>query len=344
MMDIDDALDGVSAVYIDGYEHHGADVLSMHTIARPEYSPEYLDALARFNAALARDDCSPRARATIDPVLAECGAHYTAWRHRARCVEHLVETSTSDADARAVLEEEFEYVDAKTASAPKNYQVWNHARVVIGAFDRAYDDVVKNRALAHVNAALAMDGKNIHAWTHRAWCVERFQAWDEELEYTAAVLREDDWMNNSAWNARFHAVEVACRRYASGDVKAVIEHELAFVQESMSAASDNESAWNYLRGLNALASETGTNDNVKDGLAKTSLELARDLAYAKPPNRHAALFVADALAADAVRDADTKLAADAIATFSALMTIDPVRTNYYIARIDRLQCAVNSSS
>jgi protein farnesyltransferase/geranylgeranyltransferase type-1 subunit alpha len=340
-------VDGDAAVYIHGYDRHGTDV-SEHAIARPEYSAVYLDALARFNAVLARVDCSRDALSTIDPVLAECGAHYTAWRHRARCVEHLVQAATSDADARAVLEEEFAYVEAKTVAAPKNYQVWNHARVVIGSFD-ANDKIVIARAFAHVDAALALDAKNIHAWTHRAWCVARFQAtrsWKEELEYTAAVLRDDDWWNNSAWNARFHAVEIGTRVGLAGSsdvVQDITTRELAFVKESLQGADDNESAWNYLRGINTLTNEyvmDTTDDSYKDNLADASLLLAREFAYAKPPNRHAMLFVADALAMNAQRTTDAKLIADAKATFNALMTIDPVRVNYYVARINRLETAV----
>jgi len=107
---------------------------------------------------------------------------------------------------------------------------------------------VRARAFEHANAALMLDGKNIHAWSHRAWLVERCDAWEDEMAFTEKMLK-DDWMNNSAWNARFQCVAVSVER---GDVNA-LEREATFATTSLGGDDDNESAWNYLRGLCAIA-------------------------------------------------------------------------------------------
>ena len=325
-------------------------------VARPAYEDAYEDAVAareramarRARAALEGDDGGTTAREWTPEdgaeaaarVLETCGAHYTAWAFRMRCVEDAVDAREAEAGT-ATLRDELAFAEAQTTKNPKNYQVWNHARMVLERADAAGAfEGLRDGAFAHANAALMLDGKNIHAWSHRAWLVERCDAWEEEMAFTEEMLAED-WMNNSAWNARFQCVTVCLER---GDV-GVLEREAAFATTAPRVDDDNESAWNYLRGLCAIAERDGSAipRDVANRVVALAIDAARTAAAPAPsrvPSRHAALLLADRVAAEAVRDADIGRAASAESMFRNLATLDPLRGNYYRTRIDRLRAAL----
>ena len=319
-------------------------------------SRAYEDAVAALERAMARraraalegDDGGTTAREWTPEdgaeaaarVLETCGAHYTAWAFRMRCVEDAVDAREAEAGT-ATLRDELAFAEAQTTKNPKNYQVWNHARMVLERADAAGAfEGLRDGAFAHANAALMLDGKNIHAWSHRAWLVERCDAWEEEMAFTEEMLAED-WMNNSAWNARFQCVTVCLER---GDV-GVLEREAAFATTAPRVDDDNESAWNYLRGLCAIAERDGSAipRDVANRVVALAIDAARTAAAPAPsrvPSRHAALLLADRVAAEAVRDADIGRAASAESMFRNLATLDPLRGNYYRTRIDRLRAAL----
>lgn len=268
-------------------------------------------------------------------VIETCAAHYTAWAHRWACARALA----SRLDAREVLRAEAAFAARATASHAKNYQAWNHARRATEAMLEmgVMEEEDWSRAYAVVEAALGVDGKNIHAWSHRAWLASRSDARDREEAYTRAMI-ENDALNNSAWNARFHVVE---RERELGDV-GVLERETAFARDALRADEDNESAWNYMRGVCDLAETSASVDeDVKSRVSRMFVDAARAAASGPTPSRHAALALADRVAAEAARDADPNRAAEAEAIFRDLSRIDPVRANYYRTRADRLRAALS---
>ena len=261
-------------------------------VARPAYEDAYEDAVAALERAMARraraalegDDGGTTAREWTPEdgaeaaarVLETCGAHYTAWAFRMRCVEDAVDAREAEAGT-ATLRDELAFAEAQTTKNPKNYQVWNHARMVLERADAAGAfEGLRDGAFAHANAALMLDGKNIHAWSHRAWLVERCDAWEEEMAFTEEMLAED-WMNNSAWNARFQCVTVCLER---GDV-GVLEREAAFATTAPRVDDDNESAWNYLRGLCAIAERDGSAipRDVANRVVALAIDAAHDLGF-----------------------------------------------------------------
>ena len=156
-------------------------------------------------------------------LTAEClrmnGANYTVWHRRWALVEALAaaeaETKAScvspaiDGDdgedhrehpAPSLVDLEFAYATAMALENPKNYQVWNHMRLV----SQHLGDVSVERNVRATGEALALDAKNIHAWTHRLWVVRTFPKMmrDAERAFTEKMI-DDDVRNNSAWNQRF---------------------------------------------------------------------------------------------------------------------------------------------
>ena len=63
------------------------------------------------------------------------------------------------------------------------------------------------------------------------------------MEYVDQLL-DDDIRNNSAWNQRYFVIA-----HTTGFKDDVIERELDYVEKRIRSYPDNESSWNYLRGI-----------------------------------------------------------------------------------------------
>ncbi len=87
------------------------------------------------------------------------------------------------------------------------------------------------------------DSKNYHGWQHRQWLIKEFNQFDGELDYTEELI-EDDIRNNSAWNQRYYVIS-----NTTGFTDPVLNNEIEFTCHKIRLAPNNESAWNYLRGI-----------------------------------------------------------------------------------------------
>jgi protein farnesyltransferase/geranylgeranyltransferase type-1 subunit alpha len=103
----------------------------------------------------------------------------------------------------------------------------------------------------------AKDAKNYHVWSYRQWLVRHFSLWDSELPYLEKLLQEDV-RNNSAWNHRWFVVfgrydtpNTGSDRAATGQGldPEVIKREIDYTKSSILLAPQNQSPWNYLRGV-----------------------------------------------------------------------------------------------
>lgn len=103
----------------------------------------------------------------------------------------------------------------------------------------------------------AKDAKNYHVWSYRQWLVRHFSLWDSELPYIETLLQEDV-RNNSAWNHRWFVVfgrydipNTGIDRAAMGQGldPGVVEREIEYTKSSILLAPQNQSPWNYLRGI-----------------------------------------------------------------------------------------------
>ena len=349
--------------------------------ARPvvaiDYPPEYVDAHDYFRAVHASGEVSRRALDLTAECLRMNGANYTVWHRRWALVEALAaaeaETKASctspaiDGDdgedhrerpSPSLVDLEFEYATAMALENPKNYQVWNHMRLV----SQHLGDVSVERNVRATGEALALDAKNIHAWTHRLWVTRTFPKTtrDAERAFTERMI-DDDVRNNSAWNQRF-AVTFLSSSCDDDDVLRdeettdVVSKELAFAETKIALAPDNESAWNYLRGVADLPAARGDDaiktrvENIarvfcgdaifseKDGVVSADATApskkrsarggatARETSDAKKESRdfsrHATALLADVLAASDAFE-------DAAALYDRLVHRDPIRANYW---------------
>jgi len=231
--------------------------------ARPvvaiDYRPEYVDAHDYFRAILQSGEVSRRALDLTAECLRMNGANYTVWHRRWALVETLAaaeaerwassdtrgeESDRDEKPSKSLFDLEFAYAAAMALENPKNYQVWNHMRLVSAVLGKASAD----RNLTATKEALELDAKNIHAWTHRGWVAKSFGLQDAERHFTEAMIKRDV-RNNSAWNQRFVVTFSENDEVTNETLKLRVDSELAFVSRKIEIAPDNESAWNYLRGV-----------------------------------------------------------------------------------------------
>ena len=156
-------------------------------------------------------------------------ASYPAWRYRWQCLEALADES--------LLQQESSFLERVAASNSKNYQLWNHRRLLAFKLGPKYAQEVRSAISSpcHVSGLLSSamvicsyggvtrgvlqelefaancldgDAKNYHAWSHRQAVVEQFGLWEEELSFVCTMITADV-RNNSAWNQRFCIVSSA---------------------------------------------------------------------------------------------------------------------------------------
>ena len=360
--------------------------------ARPvvaiDYPPEYVDAHDYFRAVHASGEVSRRALDLTAECLRMNGANYTVWHRRWALVEALAaaeaETKASctspaiDGDdhredhrerpSPSLVDLELAYATAMALENPKNYQVWNHMRLV----SQHLGDVSVERNVRATGEALALDAKNIHAWTHRLWVTRTFPKTtrDAERAFTERMI-DDDVRNNSAWNQRFAVTFLTSSSSSDDDdvlrsdeetTTDIVSKELAFAETKIALAPDNESAWNYLRGVADLPAARG-DDAIKTRLVTIARAFCGDDAIfssekdknvvpadAAAPSKRRSAAIRGATARETTSDAKKEskrdfsrhatalladvLAAsgafeDAAALYDRLVHRDPIRANYW---------------
>ena len=176
--------------------------------------------------------------------------------------------------------------------------------------------------LTFLTRMLAKDVKNYHVWSYRQWLVAHFSLWasspaSTELAYIESLLTVDV-RNNSAWNHRWFVI--------FGETKAtkpvpeeVWEREISFAKTKICVAPQNQSSWNYLKGV--LRKRGGGTEELEE-FAKQFVDLAPE---GEVRSSHALDFLADMWS----QRGEEERAKAGKALELLAETYDPVRKNYW---------------
>jgi len=139
---------------------------------------------------------------------------------------------------QADLTAELAFITKIGRSSPKNYQIWQHRKVIIDKTRQT------DQELTFTSEMIDEDGgKNYHSWAHRQWVIETFGLWENELDFIEDSLKLD-LRNNSAWNQRYFVVSKWKKLTPE-----VISEEIQYAFKYIMKAPNNQSPWAYLKGL-----------------------------------------------------------------------------------------------
>ncbi|KAF2015842.1 protein prenylyltransferase [Aaosphaeria arxii CBS 175.79] len=274
-----------------------------HPLAAIAYTEEYSEAMGYLRACMAANEHSERVLELTEHIIGLNPAHYTVWLYRAQTLSAL------NSDLRA----EIAWLNPTALQHLKNYQIWHHRQTIIDKLGSPDGEP------AFITAMLDQDSKNYHVWSYRQWLVKRFDMFDgRELKWTEGMI-DDDVRNNSAWNHRWFLVFGGTVGEGEKVERDVVVRELEYAQDAIRKAPQNQSPWNYLRGVIR-----------RSGLPLSALQHFA-LEFADPENRpdddvfssHALDLLADIYAAAGKTELAVK-ALDLLAT-----RYDPIRKTYW---------------
>jgi protein farnesyltransferase/geranylgeranyltransferase type-1 subunit alpha len=203
---------------------------------------------------MAKQEYSARSLRLTEHVISMNPAHYTVWLYRFAIVSAM----------GIPIPEEIEWLNEVALENLKNYQIWHHRRLLL---DHYYPSIASDpqavRELAaseerFLSTILAEDTKNYHVWSYRQYLVPKLGLFTPEELASTARLIDDDVRNNSAWSHRFFLIFSDPAHSTPGSHSTehdprvpveVVEREVAYAQDKIRLAPQNQSPWNYLRGV-----------------------------------------------------------------------------------------------
>jgi protein farnesyltransferase/geranylgeranyltransferase type-1 subunit alpha len=217
-----------------------------------------------------------------------------AWYHRRLCIDRLSMN----------LEDELDWLDSIALENQKNYQIWQHRKMII---EKKQDYSKEMKMLSEI---FEDEPKNFHAWCHRIWVVRRFNLFNGEFEFVEYML-DQDIRNNSVWNYRYFLFNNTAEKNPES-----IGKEVEYALNKIKKVPSNESAYNYIRGLildNSKLVKYSSFPNIKQTLTELPVQ---------ENNYHAFSLLLDIYEEEAD---DTKFNE----TVDLLLEIDGIRTKYY---------------
>lgn len=209
---------------------------------------------------------------------------------------------------------ELEWLDSIIVDNQKNYQIWNHRKLIIDKMNHGSNE------LNILNKVFEEDSKNFHAWCHRIWTIRRFNNTEGEMEYIEKMLT-NDIKNNSVWNYRFFLVNYL--KKDSDDNKEFANKEINYAIDKIIKCKVNESAYSYIRGmLTKFKFNYSDFPQIKETLYKL--------------NKEALINHVLSMLLDIYEEEKNK--EEALKVIAELIELDYIRKKYWGWRKDNLKC------
>ncbi|KAH8664045.1 hypothetical protein BX600DRAFT_436614 [Xylariales sp. PMI_506] len=224
------------------------------TLASIAYPEDYAESMSYLRAVMAAQEYSPRCLKLTEHIISMNPAHYTVWLYRFSNIQAL--------DLPII--DELAWLNEVALDHQKNYQIWHHRQSLIEHYyptiSGTPDEVTRfgRSEREFMMKMFAEDAKNYHVWTYRQFLVRKLGFWDDgELESLDYLIKQDV-RNNSAWSHRFFIV-FSNPAYTTKDSHAtehdpavpadIIDREIEYAKEKIKLAPQNQSPWNYLKGV-----------------------------------------------------------------------------------------------
>ncbi|KAJ2985140.1 hypothetical protein NUW58_g5694 [Xylaria curta] len=224
-------------------------------LAAIAYAEDYAEAMAYLRAVIAVKEHTPRCLQLTEHIIDMNPAHYTVWLYRFDIVKAL----------GIPIADELEWLNEVSLEHLKNYQIWHHRQLLMDLYYptlQSDEGAVKALALdehSFLTDILDKDTKNYHVWSYRQYLVRKLGLWDSDDEINSIELMiSHDVRNNSAWSHRFFLVfgnpaqSTPNSHATEHDPKVpadIIDREISYAQDKIGLAPQNQSPWNYLRGV-----------------------------------------------------------------------------------------------
>ncbi|KAI0490877.1 putative geranylgeranyltransferase type I alpha subunit [Xylaria cf. heliscus] len=224
-------------------------------LAAIAYAEDYAEAMAYLRAVMAVKEHTPRCLRLTEHIIDMNPAHYTVWLYRFDIVRAL----------GIPIPEELEWLNDVSLEHLKNYQIWHHRQLLMDLYyptlqpDEGAITALARDEHSFLTDILEKDTKNYHVWSYRQYLVRKLGLWDSDDEMRSIELMiSQDVRNNSAWAHRFFLVfgnpaqSTPDSHGTEHDPKVpadIIDREISYAQEKINLAPQNQSPWNYLRGV-----------------------------------------------------------------------------------------------
>lgn len=211
--------------------------------------------MAYLRAVMAVKEHTPRCLRLTEHIIDMNPAHYTVWLYRFDIAKAL----------NIPISEELEWLNEVSLEHLKNYQIWHHRQLLLDShyptlqLDESAIKTLASDEHGFLTDILERDTKNYHVWSYRQYLVRKLGLWDWEDEMRSIELMiTKDVRNNSAWSHRFFLVfsnptqSTPDSHSTEHDPKIpadIVDREIAYAQEKIGFAPQNQSPWNYLRGV-----------------------------------------------------------------------------------------------
>lgn len=228
-------------------------------------------AISYLRAVMTKPEYSPRCLKLTEHIISLNPAHYTVWLYRFSVVNALKLPVTG----------EIEWLNEVALQNLKNYQIWHHRYLLAEHYyTQIADSPERVAAFARsevdfLTMILSEDTKNYHVWSYRQYLVRKLAYWTDDERISTETFIRLDVRNNSAWSHRFFlvfsnpaystAADVASAAPGSDGLEAsldklsighdpavpaaIIEREMSYAKDRIIKAPQNESPWNYLKGV-----------------------------------------------------------------------------------------------